>query len=79
MLLDEELIELPPIFEPKFPNGVPKHFHYEEFCNYHKVLGHLIRNCRSLKHIIQDFINQGAIKMDAKPTKQVGPIHPDNE
>ena len=41
VLLDEELIELPPVVEPKFPNGVPKHFHYEEFCNYHRVLGHL--------------------------------------
>lgn len=29
VLLDEELIELPPIVEPKFSNGVPSHFHYE--------------------------------------------------
>lgn len=29
VLLDGELIELPPIIEPKFPNGVPKNFHYE--------------------------------------------------
>jgi len=31
VLLKEELIKLPPIVEPKFPNGVPKHFQYEEF------------------------------------------------
>ena len=41
VLLDEELIKLPPIIEPKIANGVPKIFHYEEFCNYHRVLGHL--------------------------------------
>ena len=41
VLLDEDIIELPPIVEPKFPNGVPKHFHYEEFYNYNRVLGHL--------------------------------------
>jgi len=32
MLLDEKIIELPPIVKPKLPNGVPKHLHYEEFC-----------------------------------------------
>jgi len=41
MFLDEEPIELPPIVEPKFKNGVPKHFHYEEFYNYHRVHDHL--------------------------------------
>jgi len=34
-LLDENLIELPRIIKPKFSNGVPHNFHYEEFCNYH--------------------------------------------
>lgn len=78
-MLDEEIIELPPIVEPKFPNGVPKHFHYEIFGNYHRVPRHLICNFRSLKHIIHDLIDQGAIKMDAKPTKQVGLVHPNNK
>ena len=79
VLLDEELIELPLIIESKFPIGVPKHFHYEEFYNYHRVLGYLTCNCRSLKHIIQDFIYQGDIKLDARPNMQVGPVHSDNE
>lgn len=79
VLLDEELIESPPIVEPKLPNGIPKHFHYEEFCNYHRVPKYLTCNYRSLQHIIHDFINQGDINMDAKPTKQVGLIHPNHE
>lgn len=41
VLLDEELIKLPPIIEPKFTNEVPKYFHYEKFYNYHRVPGHL--------------------------------------
>lgn len=40
-LLDEELIELPPIVDPKFPNDVPSHVHYKEICNYHRVPSHL--------------------------------------
>jgi len=55
-LLDENLIELPTIIESKFPNGVASHFHYEEFCNYHKVPSHLTQNCKALCKIIHYFI-----------------------
>jgi len=78
VLLDEELIKLPPVVEPNFINGVPKNFHYEEFCNYHKVPGHLTWDCRILHHLIHDFYDNGAIRMDQKPAAQIGPVHLDN-
>lgn len=78
VLLKEDLIELPPIVVPKFPNGVPKTFRYEEFCNYHRVPGHITCNCGTLRHIIHDFIDKKAIKMDGEATKEHGLVHPDN-
>lgn len=65
VLLDKNLIELPPIIEPKFLNSMPSNFHYEEFFNYHRVLGHITQNCKALHNIIQDFIYHGAIKINA--------------
>lgn len=79
IFLKEDLIELPPIIELKFASGVPKKFRYEEFCNYHRVPGHITRNCRMLRHIIQDFIDKIAIKMDDNTTMQDGILHPNNE
>jgi len=78
VLLKEELIELPPIVEPKFSNGVAKLFLYEEFYNYHSVPRHLTRNYRTLRHLIQYFIDKKAIRMDDNTTTDDGPVHPDN-
>lgn len=75
VLLDEELINLPPMVEHKFPNGVPYNFYYEEFCNYHHSPGHLTHNYKTLKNLIQDFIDKGAIPMDSTLNALVGPIH----
>ena len=32
-------------------------FHYEEYCNYHRLPKHLTQNYRALCNIIYDFIN----------------------
>lgn len=65
-LLDEELIELPPIIEPNFTNSAPKNFQYEKVCNYHRVHSHLTWDYRILHNLIQDFIDNGVIRMDQK-------------
>lgn len=78
VLLAKELIELPPMIKHKFPNGVPHNFHCEKFCSYHHSPNHLTWNCRTLKNIIQDFIEKGAINMDPIITTPIGPIHLNN-
>jgi len=78
ILLDEELIELPPIVVPKFTNGVPKSFHCKKFCNYYRVHDHLIWDYMTLHKLIQDFIDNGAIRMDQKLATQTGLVHLDN-
>jgi len=40
-----------------------------EYCEYHKVKGHKTNGCMHLKHVIQDCINQGLIKI-TPPTSQ---------
>jgi len=52
VLLDEELLELPPMVEHKFPNDVPHNFYYEEFCNYDRSPDHLTQDYRTLKNLI---------------------------
>lgn len=78
MLIKEDLIELPPIVEPKFPNDVSKHFLYDKFYNYHRILGYLTRNYRTLRNIIENFINKKVIRMYENPPQDDGPVHPDN-
>lgn len=62
-------------------NGLPKNYTFEEFYNYHKTPGHLTTNCKTLRNIIQDLIDQKAIWIDETPKQEeedVGPVHPNN-
>ena len=78
-LLNEKLIELPHIIDFKFLNGMLSNFHYEEFYNYHMILGHFTQNDSALYNIIQDFIDQGIIKIGGNQTTHVEPVHLDNQ
>ena len=78
VLLDEELIELSPMVQHFFPNGVPENYRYEEFYSYHRTPGYLTKNCRILRNIFQEFIDNKAIQMDDNPEADEGLVHPDN-
>jgi len=45
------------------------------------TLGHSTKNCKDLRNIIHDFIDQKEIQINDTPKKEdkyIGPIHPDN-
>lgn len=49
-----------------FDESKPKHDWYKrnEYCAYHHVKGHETNKCMKLKHLFQDFIDQGKIDVD---------------
>jgi len=61
VLLDKDLIELPPIVQHHFLNGISKNYIFEEFYNYHRTPVHLTKICRDIRNIIQDLIDQRVV------------------
>ena len=56
------------LLEAKWPTKVsktndPKH------CDYHKIVGHPIRDCYVFKDIIEDMIRRGEIEIEGAPSK----------
>ncbi|KAK1616645.1 hypothetical protein QYE76_022162 [Lolium multiflorum] len=59
-LKELKLIELP---NPKRPEEASK-FNEPNFCHYHRILGHTLKDCFVVKNIIQKMIDEGTIDAD---------------
>ena len=59
-LKELSLIELP---KPKRPEEASK-FNDPNFCHYHRILGHTLKDCFVVKNIIQKMIDEGTIDAD---------------
>ncbi|KAK1696631.1 hypothetical protein QYE76_013328 [Lolium multiflorum] len=59
-LKELKLIELP---NPKRPEEASK-FNEPNFCHYHRILGHTLKDCFVVKNIIQKMIDEGTIDTD---------------
>lgn len=44
ILLQKDLIKIPLIVQNHFPNGIPKNYIFEEFCNYHRILEYVTKS-----------------------------------
>jgi len=53
-------IELP---KPKTPEETSK-FNEPIFCHFHRILGHMLKNCFVVKNIIQKLLDEGTIGAD---------------
>jgi len=60
------LLDAPPNGEPLFKAPWYKE---NEYCDYHRVKGHKTSGCMCLKHVIQDCIDQGLIKVTLSTTQ----------
>ena len=72
-LLAAKSIKLP---EPKRPAEVNK-TKEPNYCRYHRLLGHTLKDCYILKDIIQEMINNQEIEIDSSASANVveeGPV-----
>lgn len=51
------------LFNIIFSNRVTKNYSFEEFCNYHRTHGHLPKDYKVLKNIIQDLFIKRIYKL----------------
>jgi len=59
-LRELKLIELP---KPKRPEEASK-FNEPNFCHFHRILGHTLKDCFVVKNMIQKLIDEGTIDAD---------------
>lgn len=52
------------------PQVKPPWWNDNHFCDFHRNKGHHIDNCQRLKHVIQDLIDNGVIKVDGHTTNE---------
>ena len=50
------------------PSTLPPRFRAHEFCAYHQMAGHCTDYCASLRHTIQDLIDNGAVSFPVSTT-----------
>ena len=76
MLKELQLLGLLQPLEPKpLPNPLPASFNLQAYCNFHRVKGHYTDKCRTLRHEIQDLIDQGKIPNPEKGMPTLRPTH----
>jgi hypothetical protein len=59
-LRELNFIELP---KPKRPEEVCR-FSEPNFCHYHRILGHTLKDCFVVKNLIQKLIDEGTVDAD---------------
>ena len=59
-LWELKLIELPKLKRPKEASK----FDEPNFCHFHRILGHMLKNCFVVKNIIQKLLDEGTIGAD---------------
>jgi hypothetical protein len=59
-LRELNFIELP---KPKRPEEVSR-FNEPNFCHYHRILGHTLKDCFVVKNLIQKLIDEGTLDAD---------------
>ena len=74
-MLNHNLIVLLELRLDEMQNKNTKWYRENEFCNYHQQKGHDTNKYRSLKHVIQDLIDEGKLQVDTplpNPNKELG-------
>ncbi|RDX93107.1 hypothetical protein CR513_24678, partial [Mucuna pruriens] len=74
LLLEQKLIEVVPLkpLEPPYPRC----YNPNARCNYHGgAIGHATKRCWSLKHKVQDLLDDGLLRFEDKgPNVQSNPL-----
>ena len=65
---------LKPLAQRTIPNPLPSKFDVNKRCAYHQGPGHDIDNCFSLRHAIQDLIDNKVIAPPARPSITNNPL-----
>jgi len=74
-ILDHNIITLPEIRPDEMQNKNGKWYRENEFCNYHRQRGHDTNKCHSLKHVVQDLIDEGKLQVETpsqNPNQDLG-------
>ena len=56
-MLSKEMVKLPRLADPPVPMGKWK----DQFCKFHRTVGHNTENCFVLKNIVQDLIDKNLL------------------
>ena len=65
---------LKPLDPRPIPNPLPSMFDLNKRCAYHKGLGHETNYCFTLRHVIQDLIDNNVIASPTRPSITNNPL-----